>query len=120
MRSGTLSFGEERVGYHIKRWSPTSYDQDFPWSSPWAQGYPEAIMIIGIWSNNSIFRYISIQISDLNKVISDLMVTTHAFYKIPEVEIIYYTPGQPSTQSHRLHPHEKNISNTTSSLTLLR
>ena len=48
------------------------------------------------------------------------MVTTQAFYKILEAEIIYYTPGQPVTQSHSLYPYQGNNKNTTSSLSIPR
>ena len=70
-------------------------------------------MIIGIWHRNEFLRYISIKVRNLSEGISDLMVTTHALYTIPESEIIYFTPIQPITQYQRLHPHQGNTNNTT-------
>ena len=83
------------------------------------QVYPEITMIIVRWYNNALLRYMWIEVSDLRKCISDIMVTTQAFYKIPGAEIIYYILGQPGTQSHRSHLHQGNTNNTTSSLSLM-
>ena len=80
---------------------------------------PEIIMIIVRWYINDFFRYIKIQVSDLSKSISDLMVNTHDLYTILEAEIIYYTPGQPGTQYYRLHPHKVNTRDKNSSLLML-
>ena len=46
------------------------------------------------------------------------MVTTPSFYTIPESEILYYTMGQPSIQSHMIHPKQYTANNTTSFLSL--
>ena len=67
--------------------------------------YLEIIMIIGQWSINAFIRYIRIQFRYLSKDISDLMVSTQNLYTILEVEVIYYTPGQPRVQPHRLNTH---------------
>ena len=46
-------------------------------------------MIIGRWSSNAVLRYIRIQVSNLIKNISNLMVSTRAFYTILEAEVVY-------------------------------
>ena len=61
-------------------------------------------MIIGRWSINAFLRYTRIQVSGLSKVISDLMMSTIAFYKRTKSEVIYYTSDQPELQSHSLNP----------------
>ena len=78
--------------------------------------YLETIMIIGMWYINDFFRYIRIQVSDLAKGISYLMVSTRDFYTILETYIIYYTPGQPGTQYHRGNPHQVHTRDTLFSL----
>ena len=55
-------------------------------------------MIIGQWSRNALLRYLMITDNNLSKFISDLIVYIRAFYKIPEAEVIYYTPGKPVFQ----------------------
>ena len=55
--------------------------------------YPETIMIMGRWASSVFLWYIRIQVSDLSKVISTLMTTNLAFYTIPEIEVVYHTPG---------------------------
>ena len=72
-------------------------------------------MIIGQCSINDFLWYIQIQAIEISKVISDLMVSTRAFYKIPESEVIYYTLGQPEVQSHRLNIQQGTTNTTTSS-----
>ena len=67
-----------------------------------AKVYPETIMIMGRWASSDFLRYIRIQVSDINKGISTLMTNNHAVYTIPEIEVVYHTPGQPNTDSQRL------------------
>ena len=77
-------------------------------------------MIIGRWYINALLWYIWVQVSNLSKVISDLMVSTWAFFTIPEVELIYYTTDQPGVQPHRLNPQQGIKNYTTYSLSLTR
>ena len=44
------------------------------------------------------------------------MVTTQAFYTIPEAEVVYYNLGQPSVKFNRLHPQQVITNNITSPL----
>ena len=67
-----------------------------------AKVYPEINMIIGRWASSVFLRYIRIQVSDLSKGIITLMKNNHAFYTIPELEVVYHTPGQPDTDPQRL------------------
>ena len=55
-------------------------------------------MIIERWSSNEILQYIQIKLSNLSKGISDLMLSTQAFYIVQEAEYIYYTLEQPGFQ----------------------
>ena len=67
-----------------------------------AKVYPETMMIMERWESRSFLRHIRIQVSDLSKGISTLMTNNNAFYKIPEIEVVYHTPGQPDTDPQRL------------------
>ena len=67
-----------------------------------AKVYPETIMIMGHWASSAFLRYIRIQVSDISKGISTLITNNHAFYTIPEIEVVYHTPGQPDTDRQRL------------------
>ena len=42
-------------------------------------------MIMGRWSSSAFLRYIRIQVSDLSKVIINLMTNNNAFYRILEI-----------------------------------
>ena len=64
--------------------------------------YPETIMIMERWESSAFLRYIRIQVTDLSKGISNLLKTNHALYKIPEIEVVYHTPGQDNTYPQRL------------------
>ena len=79
---------------------------------------PEEIMIIGRWSNNALLQYIRIQVIDINKCISDLMLPTGALYTTLEAEVIYYNMGQPRVQYHMLNPKRGITNSTTSPLSL--
>ena len=59
-------------------------------------------MIIGKWARSAFLRYIRIQVSDLGKGIRTLMTNNHAFYTIPEIEVVYHTPGHDNTDPQRL------------------
>ena len=37
MRSDTLLFHEERLGFHTKMWAPTPFVKGFPWKSIWTK-----------------------------------------------------------------------------------
>ena len=67
-----------------------------------AKVYPETIMIMGRWASSAFLSYISIQVSDISKGVSILMKNNHAFYTIPEIEVIYHTPVQPNTDPQML------------------
>ena len=64
--------------------------------------YPETIMIMGRWASSAFLRYIRIQVSDTRKGISTLMTNNHAFYTIPEIEVVYHTPGKPNIDPQRM------------------
>ena len=81
---------------------------------------PGKIMIIGQWLINALLLYIQIQVINISKCIRDLMVSTRTFYTIPEAEFIYYTPGQPGVQPHRINPQQGITYTNTSSLSLPR
>ena len=88
LKSGTLYFGEEHLGFSHKEvvthslWFGVSVELFLEIV------YPETIMITGLWSSNLFFGCIQIQFSNLNKGISDIMVSTQAFYTIPKEEVI--------------------------------
>ena len=120
LMSGTLSFGEERLRLSHKEVGTHSLWSGFSMELFLTRVYPETIMIIGWWSRNAFLRYIHIQLINLSKGISNLMVSTRSFYKIPKAEVVYYTPGQPGVQYRRLKPQQGITNNTTSSLSLPR
>ena len=101
LRAGTLSFGEERLGFSHKEVGNHSIQSGFAMELYLAKVYPETIMIMGRWASSAFLRYIRIHVSDLSKVISTLMTNNHAFYTIPEIEVVYNTPGQPYTDQQR-------------------
>ena len=67
-----------------------------------AKAYPETIIIMGRWASSAFLRYIRIQVSDISKGIITLMTNNHAFYTIPEIEVVYHTTGQPNTDPQRM------------------
>ena len=71
-----------------------------------AKVYPETIMIMRRWASNAFLRYIRIQVSDISKGISTLITNNHAFYTIPEIEVVYHTPGQHDTEPQRLRQNK--------------
>ena len=97
LRAGTLSFGEERLGFLHKEVSTHSIRSGFAMELYPAKVYPETIMIMGRWASSAFLRYIRIQVSDISKGISTLMTNNHAFYTIPEIKVVYHTPGKPDT-----------------------
>ena len=72
-----------------------------------AKVYPETIMIMGRWASSAFLWYIRIQVSDIRKGISTLMTNNHAFYTIPEIEVVYHTPVQPNTEPQRLRQNKQ-------------
>ena len=88
MRSGTLYFGEERLGFSKKEVCTHSIRSGFTMELYLAKVYQEKIMIIGRWASSAFMRYISIQVSDLSKGISTLVINKQDFYKIPEIEVV--------------------------------
>ena len=72
-----------------------------------AKLYPETIMIMGRWASSSFLRYIRIQVREIIKGINTLMTNNHAFYTIPEIELVYHTPGQPNTEPQRLKQNKQ-------------
>ena len=105
LRAGTLYFGEERLGFSHKEVGTHSIRSGLAMELYLAKLYPETIMIMGRWASSAFLRYICIQVSDISKGISTLMINNHAFYTIPEIEVVYHTPDQPNTdpQSLRLN-----------------
>ena len=85
LRAGTLSFGEERLGFSHKEVGTHSIRSGFAMELYLAKVYPETIMIMGHWASSAFLRYIRIQVSDISKGISTLMKNNHAFYTIPEI-----------------------------------
>ena len=85
LRSGTLYFGEETLGFSNKEVGNYSIQSGFDMELYLAKLYPETIMIMGRWASSSLLRYIRIQVSDLSKGISTLTTNNHAFYTIPEI-----------------------------------
>ena len=67
-----------------------------------AKVFQETTVIMGLWASSAFLQYIRIQVSDLNKVISNLMTKNHTFYTIPEIEVFYHTPGQNDTDPKSL------------------
>ena len=102
LRAGTISFVEERLGLSHKEVDTHSIWSGSAMELYLTKVYPETIMIMGRWESSAFLQYIRIQVSDLSKGISTLMTTNHAFYKIPEMEVVYHTPGHNDTDPHRL------------------
>ena len=84
LRSGTLSFREESLGFYHKEVGTHSLQSGFATELFLAKVYPETIMIIGKWSINAFLWYIWIKVRNLSKGIRKLMVSTKAFYTITE------------------------------------
>ena len=84
MRSDTLSFVKERLGFSHKKVGTHSLWSGFDMELFPAKFYPETIMIMGKRAINAFLRYICIQVSDLSKGISNLVTNKQAFYTIPE------------------------------------
>ena len=87
LRAGTLSFGEERLGFSKKEVGTHSIRSGFATEIYLDKVYPETIMIMGRWASSAFLQYIRIQVSDLSKGISNLMTNKHTFYTIPEIEV---------------------------------
>ena len=62
-RSGTLSFGEERLGFSHKEVDTQSIRSGFAMELYLAKVYLETIMIMGRWASSTFLRYIRIQVS---------------------------------------------------------
>ena len=102
LRAGTLSSGEERLGFSHKEVGTHSIRSGLSMELYLAKVYPEKIMIMVHWASSAFLWYIRIQVSDIIKGISTFMTNNHAFYTIPEIEVVYHTPGQPDTEPQRL------------------
>ena len=83
LRAGTLSFGEEKLGFSHKEVGTHSIRSGLAMERYLDKVYLEKIMIMGRWASSAFLRYIRIQVSDLSKGISTLMTNDHAFYTIP-------------------------------------
>ena len=79
-----LYFEEEHLGISHRELVTHSFRSRFAIKIFLATVYPKMITIIAIWSINYFLRYIRIKLINLIKVISALMISTHAFYTIPE------------------------------------
>ena len=107
LRAVTLSFGGERLGFSHKEVGTHSIRSGFAMKLYLDKLYPETIMIMGRWASSALLRYIHIQVSDISKGISTPMTDNHAFYTIPEIEVVYHTSGQPDTDPQRLRLHKR-------------
>ena len=67
LRSGTLSFGEERLGFSKKEVGTHSIRSGLATELYLAKVYPETITIMGRCESSALLRYIRIQVSDLSK-----------------------------------------------------
>ena len=85
LREGTLSFGEERLGFSHKEVVTHSIRSGFIMELYLAKVHPETIMIMGRWASSAFMPYIHIQVSDLSKGIITLMTNNRAFYTITEI-----------------------------------
>ena len=85
LRAGTLSFGEERLGFSHKEVGTHSIRSGFAMELYLAKVYPEKIMIIGRWASIDFLRYICIQVSGIIKGISTLMTNNHSLFTITEI-----------------------------------
>ena len=120
LRSGTLSFGEEILGFSNKEVGTHSIWSGFSMELYLAKAYPETIMIMGWCASSNFLWYIRIQVSDLSKGISTLMINNHAFYTIPEIEVVYHTPVHVITETQRLSLNRQRWLHTTYFLSLTR
>ena len=73
LRSGTLSFGKERLVFSHKEEGTHSIWSGFSIELYLAKVYLEIIMIMGRRESSTFLRYICIQVSDFIKGISTLM-----------------------------------------------
>ena len=103
LRVGTLSFGEDRLGFSHKEVVTHSIWSGFSMELYLTKVCPETIMVMGRWSSNAYFWYIRIQISDLSKGISTLIINKQTFYTIPVTEFFYHTPGHDNKEPKRLN-----------------
>ena len=76
LRSGTLSFGEARLVLSHKDVGTRSIRSGFSMELYLAKVYPETTVIMGRWASSDFLRYIRIQVSDLSKGISTLMIVS--------------------------------------------
>ena len=113
-----LYFEEEHLGISHRELVTHSFRSRFAIKIFLATVYPKMITIIAIWSINYFLHYIRIQVSYLNKGVSDLMNSDKALYTITESDIIYYKTRQSITHTYRQHPQRGNTKVTTSSLLL--
>ena len=120
LRADILSFGKEIPGFSHKEVSTHSIWSEFAMELYLAKVYLETIMIMGWWSSSAFLRYILIQISNLSKDISTLMTTNNAFYTMPEIEVVYHTPGQNDTYQQSQSLNRRGWEHTNSSLSLPR
>ena len=79
LRSGTPSFGKERLGFSHKEVGTHSIRSEFAMEIYLAKVYPKTIMIMGQWASSAFLPYIRIQVNDLSNGISTLMKKNHAF-----------------------------------------
>ena len=103
LRSVTIYFGEERLGFSHKEVGTHSIWSGFYMELYLYKLYPETIMIMERWISSDLMRYIRIQVSDLSKDISTLMANKQDFYTIPEIEVVYHTPGHYNTEPKRMN-----------------
>ena len=95
MATSELEFSHKEMGTYSIR-------SGFAMELYLAKVYPAILMVMGRWARSAFLRYISIQVSDLSKVISTLLTNNHTFYTVTEIEVDYHTLGQPDIDPQRL------------------
>ena len=109
LRSGTLSFVEEILVFSQKEVGTHSIRSGFAMELYLEKVYPETIVIMGRWASSAFVWYIRIEVGDLSKGISTLMTTNSVFYTIPEIEVVYHTPGHDYIDPKRLSLNRQGL-----------
>ena len=84
LRSGTPSFGKDRLVFSHKGVGTHSLRSGFAMELFLYKVYPETIIIMGLWDINALLYYIHIQVSNLRTGIITLMTSRQSLYTIPK------------------------------------
>ena len=103
LRSGTVSFCKDRLGFSHNEVGTHSIRSGFSIELYLAKVYPETFMIMVRWASSAFLWCIHIQFNDLGKGIITLMKNKHDFCTIPEIEVVYHTLVQNDTELQRLN-----------------